>query len=96
MFSFKVTPDGGESFDVKVTSRDIAKWEKTTKGASLAGLQSDMKASDLYRVIFHALVRQGRWSGTLAEFEESHDFEDVDEDDVDPTQLAASSGEISP
>ena len=37
MFSFKVTPDGGESFDVKVTSRDIAKWEKTTKGASLAG-----------------------------------------------------------
>ena len=54
-----------------------------------------MKASDLYRVIFHALVRQGRWSGTLAEFEESHDFEDVDEDDVDPTQSAASSGEIS-
>lgn len=89
MFSFKVTPDGGEPYEVKVTSRDIARWEKTTKGASLAQLQDNMKASDLYRVIFHAVVRLGIWGGTLAEFEESHDFEDAEDEEPDPTPSAA-------
>lgn len=91
MFRFKVMPDAGEPFEVTATTRDIAKWERTTKGASLAGLQSDLRAVDLYKVAFHAVTRQGLYSGALKDFEDSVDLDvlDDDQDEPDPTRSAA-------
>ncbi|MEV0902891.1 hypothetical protein [Actinoplanes sp. NPDC049802] len=89
MFKFNVTPDDGPAYEVVATTRDVAKWERTTKGASLAGLQSDMKAVDLYRIAYHASVRQGLYAGTLADFEDSTDLDVLDLEDPDPTRSAA-------
>jgi len=91
MFTVKVMPDGAEPYTVKTTTRDIAQWEKTTKGASFAGLQSEMKAVDLYKITFLASVRQNLYVGTLADFEKSVDLDVLDDEDVaaDPTRPAA-------
>jgi hypothetical protein len=89
MFRFKVRPDDGEEFEVTATTRDIAKWERTTKGASFAGLQNDMKVTDLYRVAYHAVNRQGLYDGTMKEFEDACDLDILDADDEDPTKSAA-------
>lgn len=92
MFTFKISPDGGESFTVRGTSRDIHRWEKTTKGASLHKLQEEMTVSALYEVAFHACKRAGLWDGTLAEFEAQCDIDTVDDEDddsEDPSPSAA-------
>ncbi|WP_250009134.1 hypothetical protein [Actinoplanes sp. M2I2] len=89
MFTFKVTPEGGEPFEVTATSRDIARWERTNRDASLHKLQSDMRISDLYKIAHNAAERQSVWHGPLKEFEDSVDLEVLDDDEVDPTQSAA-------
>lgn len=89
MFRFKVIPDEGESFEVTATTRDIARWERTTKGASLVALQKDMKVTDLYKVAFYATQRQGLYDGTQKEFEETVDLDILDAGEPDPTQSAA-------
>ena len=94
MFTYRITPDGGEPFNVRATSRDIARWERTTHGASFAKLTGDRHVTDLYAVAFHAAVRQGLMPAgwTLKQFEESADLDLVavdDEDETeDPTQSA--------
>ncbi|HEY3516613.1 MAG TPA: hypothetical protein VGL98_06155 [Gammaproteobacteria bacterium] len=92
MFRFKVMPDDGEPYEVTATTRDIAKWERTTKGASLAGLQRDMKVTDLYRVAHFACERQGLYDGTAKDFENDVDLDILDADEPDPTKSAASAG----
>lgn len=89
MFTFKVMPDEGDAYEVVATSRDIAKWERTNKDASMASLQKDMKFGDLYKVAYNACQRQGLYDGTLKDFEESTDLDIVDDEDVDPTRSAA-------
>lgn len=92
MIRFTIMPDGVEPFDVVASTRDIARWEKVTKGASFAALENDKKVSDLYKIAFHASVRQGFWTGTLAEFEQDVDLdfpEDDEDGEADPTRSAA-------
>lgn len=89
MINLKVMPDDGEAFDLTATTRDIAKWERITKGASFAGLQNDMKITNVYQVSHIAAVRLGLFSGTLAEWQESVDLDILDSDEPDPTQSAA-------
>lgn len=100
MFRVKVMPDDGEPFIVTVTTRDISKWEKTTKGATFATFQADQKISDLYKITYYACVRQGLDTGTpqtLAEFESGADldFLDDEDDEPDPTPSAVSPGATS-
>jgi hypothetical protein len=90
MFRFKVMPDDGEPYEVVATTRDIARWEKTTKGASLAALQKDLKATDLYKVAYWSVQRQGLYDGTMADFEQGVDLDILDdEEEADPTRSAA-------
>lgn len=90
MFKFKIRPDEGEPFTVIAASRDIARWERTTKGTSYASLIEQKRIGDFYKIAFYAATRQRLWAGTLAEFEETCDFEVEDSDDsADPTQSAA-------
>lgn len=92
MFTFKISPDDGEPYVLKGDSRDIAKWEKTTKGASLHQLQENMRVVDLYKIAYNAAVRTGRDPGTLADFEADNaldTIEDEDDESQDPTRPAA-------
>lgn len=92
MLNLKIIPDDGEPFAVVATSRDIAKWEKTTKGATFAGFQAEQKLSDLYKIAFFACVRRGLWPRTLGEFENTVDLDIIDDDEdsePDPTRSAA-------
>lgn len=89
MFRLKITPDGGEAYELTATTRDIAKWERTNKGASLAKLESDMHAVDLYKIAYNAAVRQGLGVGSEKDFAESCDLDVLDDDEADPTQSAA-------
>lgn len=92
MFDFKVTTaEGDEPFKVTATSRDIALWERTNKGASLSQLNDNMRMTDLYKIAYNACERHGLWHGPLREFEVSVDLEVLDDDDDpgDPTRPAA-------
>jgi hypothetical protein len=91
MLRLKIMPDDGEPFEVTATTRDIAKWEKTTRGATFAGFQADQKITDLYRIAYHSVVRQGLYTGTLTDFEDSTDLDvlDDEESEPDPTPSAA-------
>lgn len=90
MFRFKVMPDDGDAYEVVGTTRDIAKWEKTNKGASLHVLQSQMRATDLYKIAYNAVTRHGLFEGSFKDFEDSTDLDILDDEDVDPTPPAAS------
>lgn len=87
--SFTVTPDGGDSYEVVASPRDILRWEQDnkSKGASLMRLAEQARLEDFYGIAYKAVKRQGLFTGTLAEFMETADVEPGD-DDESPTQEA--------
>lgn len=91
MFLFKVTPDGGETFEVKASTRDVLMWEKTGRDRSLTGLTEKLHVADMYEIAYLAAKRQGLFDGARAEFEASVelDFQE-DQDAADPTSAAPS------
>lgn len=103
MFTFKVVPETGSPFIVKAGTRDVLAWEKTTKGnKSYAQLLAEPNLVDYYRICHIAAWRQQLFTGTLKEFEDSHDIdlatgEDRDEQDPepDPTRPDHSTGASS-
>jgi hypothetical protein len=88
MFTFTITPDGGDKFEVTAGTRDVLKWERTTKGASLGQLKEGVKLGDLYKIAHIAAVRQQQFTGSLADFEDTCELEFEEEDEPDPTQPA--------
>lgn len=90
MFNFKVSPDGKEPYEVTATARDVAKWERTNKGAALAQLGGDgTRMTDFYKIAYHASVRHGQFTGTVTEFEDNCDIEAYEvEGSANPTQPA--------
>lgn len=95
MFDFKVIPDSKQAYEVTATSRDVMIWEKTNKGASLGKLFEDQNLSDFYKIAYLASVRQGLFTGTAAQFDETCDivpFEKEADDENDPFDETASSG----
>ena len=84
---FTVKPDGGEQYSVKATSRDVVVFEKVSKGRTLVNLLEERAFTDLYRLAHIASKRQGMFTGTLQEFEETVDLDfDLEDDDTDPTR----------
>jgi hypothetical protein len=95
MFKFKVRSDDGETLEFPAGTRDIAMWEKTTPGASMAKLLSDLKVTDMYKIAHLAARRQQLYTGSLAEFENTFDIVSelmTIEEQPDPTQPEASNG----
>lgn len=89
MFSFRVTPDSGEAYDLEVTSRDIVFWEKIDRTHTVTRLENDPRMTDIYSVTHVAARRQGLFSGMLAEWETSVDLDtipDPEDKASDPTQ----------
>jgi hypothetical protein len=91
MITLDITPDDGEPYRVVATSRDIAWWERTTRGASFAKLQEDMHMTDLYKIAWRASTRLGLFEGSQADFADSCDLKQDDDDpaDSDPTTPGA-------
>lgn len=87
MITFDILPDDDEPYRIVATSRDIAWWERTNKGASFAKLQEDMHMVDLYKIAWRAATRLGMFAGSEKEFADSCDLkqEDDDEGESDPT-----------
>jgi hypothetical protein len=86
MFTFMVTPDGGEPYQLEVTSRDIVFWEKIDRTHTVTRLDNDPRMTDIYSVTHVAAKRQGLFQGLLAEWETSVDLDTVPEDKPpDPT-----------
>lgn len=88
MFTFTVTPDNGEAFEVKAGSRDVLTWERTGKGKNLMTLRDGLAMGDLYRLAHIAARRQGLFNGDLKEFETTVELDFEEDDEPDPTQPA--------
>ncbi len=87
MFTFHVTPDSGESYDLTVKSRDVVMWEKIDRNHTITRLETQPCMADLYSVTHVAARRQGLFHGPLAEWETSVDLEPVENEHAsDPTQ----------
>jgi len=87
MFDFKVTPDGLDPYDVTAGSRDVLKWERTTKGKTVGSLSdaATLRMEDLFKLAWIASARQGIYTGSLADFESGVDVEMKDDEEPDPT-----------
>lgn len=104
MFTFDITPDDGEPYRVKASSRDVLTWEKALKGRSFGELAENPTMEGMYGLAYAAARRQGlcHASLTLQQFETSVDLVLVDDESgqPDPTQAgagpAASSASQSP
>jgi hypothetical protein len=101
MIDFRVTPAGGESFEITATSQDILTWERSNRnGKVFADLMSKLSMVDCYKVAWIACRRLGHITGevTLQAFETDYrlDMEKEDEEGgSDPTQRDPSDGSWS-
>lgn len=91
-FHLKFTDEQGHAEEIEADSRDIANWERTTKGASMGQLGAEMRITDLYKIGWFALKRLSLPAGQLqlAELEKTHMLElgeeVVDEEAEVPTR----------
>lgn len=93
MFTFKVVPDGGESFTVVATTRDVLIWEKADPKRSFADFTRGVDLEDMYVLAHIAARRQNKYLGTLEEFETGADLEfEAVEEAADPTPPDHSTG----
>lgn len=60
MFELRVTPDGGEAFDLSAGMRDVRMWEKTHKGRGMGMLREaeGVSATLLFEIAYSACRRQ--------------------------------------
>lgn len=85
MFLVTVTPDEGEPYELKVSSRDVARWEKAAPGRSLKRLEESTSMADMYDLSHVSAKRSGHFGGTAAEFLDSVDLANFRPDEPDPT-----------
>lgn len=88
MFKAKIKPDHGEPFVVEVDTRDGLKWERARKGRSIRKFEENASFEDLYSLTYVAVMRDGRFSGDITEFEETCAIERLDDDEDDDTDEA--------
>ncbi|HET6742389.1 MAG TPA: hypothetical protein VFH76_25770 [Kribbella sp.] len=75
MFNFKVVPDGGDPYTLKVGTRDVLTWEKTSRDKSYTDLVKEPNLKDYYKLCHLAAWRQQLFAGPLEDFEKSHDLD---------------------
>lgn len=83
MFTFKVTPDDGETFEVGTTSRDIVKWESMGKGRSVGSLIESMRMTDITDLAYLSSDRAGLFAGDIRDFRAHADIEILKDDEGD-------------
>lgn len=90
MFTFRVTPDHGEPFEVVAKERDVVRWEKGANGRKFGGFSDPSALSyvDLTALAHTACRREGLFDGPLNEFETTVDVRLIGGEGMDPTQSA--------
>lgn len=78
MFTMTACVDGQDPIQVKVTSRDVARWERAKSNRHLGIFDSAPKMADLEEMAFYALDRLGLYEGDLPTFRASVDLEDIE------------------
>ncbi|PZG18982.1 hypothetical protein C1I95_12450 [Micromonospora craterilacus] len=98
MFEFKLTFDERPDDPVTITagSRDILMWERTTKGASMAQLERDLRITDLYKMAWIAAKRLGHFDGPLANFEAGVELDLLDDKTKDEDEDGDEGGPEDP
>lgn len=103
MMTFEIIPDDGDPYRLEAGSRDVLMWEKAGKGRSFGqfGSGESMRMEHLYGLAYFAARRQGLFTGSLAEWEQSVELRPVKDDDdeegtVDPTLPGPGDGNSSP
>lgn len=81
MMRFKVTPDGGDPYEIEATSRDVYIWEKTGRDRRMVQLSSDISMTALYELAHLAAKRKQLFTGPLDEFTSTVDLEMLAEDE---------------
>lgn len=90
MFTFTITPDAGETYEIRATSRDLYTWEHGGRNRNLQTLQAELSMTSLYQLAFIAGRRLGLIEATvtLPDWVQSHDLDFEQDDEPDPTQPA--------
>ena len=71
--TFRVTPDGGEPYEVIADSRDVRLWERVSTRNSLRRIAEDPSFDDYYSLVHIAIKRQRlREVPPFAEFVETN------------------------
>ena len=86
--SLGITPDGCETFRVDVGMRDVLRWERTVRGASMGRLAKP-SAQDLYSLAWSACASRELFAGDLAAFEAACEVDALHVDEEDPTNPVA-------
>jgi hypothetical protein len=88
MYTFRVTPEDGEPFEVASTSRDILAWERKS-GKTARYILEKLPYAELYKIAHLAATRQGLYDGDFAAFQSGCDLKilrtEDDDDASDPT-----------
>jgi hypothetical protein len=88
MIELRVLPDDGEPYNVIARGRQILTWEQTSRHNTLLRLNEAPTMPDLYFLAHLVAVKEGKFSGSLAEFTTSVDIEPVPGVDEIPTRPA--------
>ena len=91
----RVLPDGGEPFEVEVTSRDMLRWEMGGRDRSYVRLMEQQDIEPMYELAWIAADRMGLYRGSLAAFQSTCDITGAESDQedaaaADPTPRARS------
>lgn len=100
MFSFTAKADDGETFSFESDSRDVANWERTTKGAAMGQLAADdgagMSFTALYRIAWFAARRLGLVPRDMSQpdFERRYALELEDRDKADESDEGGAEDDV--
>lgn len=87
MFKIKVTPvDGSPKYDLRAESRDVAMWERTTKGRvnTFGQLMETLSIDEVYKIAHIVARREQVFTGSLTEWYNTVNvMPDVEEEEVD-------------
>lgn len=86
MMRMRVSPDGGEPYELEAASRDVVAWEKAGRDRAFSNFAEKLRMSDVYALAHVTARRMGRYDGSLEAFEATCDIDLLDDDEApDPT-----------
>lgn len=91
MIDIKITPDGGDTVDVKITARDFLPFERVSR-RTFGQVMESPSMVDMYHLAWIAARRLGLYEGDLKTFETSIELGGFDDmgGEPDPTPPEAS------
>lgn len=96
MITVTLRPDHGDPIEVTAGTRDVYMWEKTTKGKTFSQFQESPSIADFYEITWHAVRRQGLFTGSFNEFVAAYELEAEGEDEGQPGPFPQAPSDVQP